>query len=557
MPDKITVPDFIVVHLGRPEDNAQNVTVSFPDYVKNVASSEIYPTWPYNALLANIYAIISFALNRIYLGFYRAQGYNFDITNSTSIDQSYQQERNIFQNISDIVDEVFNDYVRVVGRLEPLSTRFCNGTTTTCEGLSQWGTVDLAEQGYSALDILKYYYGDNIEIVYNAPVGDFSQFFKGEVLRPGDEGVEVYNAQVLLNRISDNYPAIPKIYPMNGIYDENMVQAVRKFQEIFRLGVDGIIGRQTGYKLVFLYTGIKKLTELESEGIILGEIPKYTPGTNVVQQADTVLSYGEGDTGDGVRIIQYWLSWVSGFYQTVPDVKIDGVFGQSTENSVLQFQKQFGLPQTGRVDNATWNELYSVYAGILKDTREEIDTTFLESIKEPLRVGSTGENVKQLQQALNELKTMYPEISSVMETGTYGQRTRLAVLTIQRILGLPATGIADMETIQIILEELENYNSSRSPSALQYPGYVLKKDMSDAELRRSGKTLGTPIYHLNEGLRQIAFIDESVPLIIPQTRYIKDTEEAVMAVQKSAGLPVTGEVDFFTMEYIRDQNQGL
>lgn len=556
MAEPITIPEFITVHLGRPEEPAQNITVSFPDYIKNVASGEIYPTWPEASLVANIFAIVSFALNRVFLRYYRSQGYDFDITNSTSIDQSYSVGRNIFENISGIVDNMFNDYVRVPGRQEPLATKFCNGTTTTCEGLSQWGTVDLAEQGYTAFDILKYYYGDNIEIVYNAPVGDFSDFYSGNVLRLGDEGVDVYNAQVLLNRISDNYPAIPKIYPLNGIFDENMENAVRKFQQIFRLNADGIIGRQTGFKLVFLYVGIKNLTELTSEGIILGEIPKYSPLENAVMQENTSIYYSEGDSGDGVRVVQYWLAFVAAYFPTVPAPPIDGVFGSSTERSVRAFQKQFNLMQTGMVDNTTYHELYSVYAGILKDEREVIETQFLNEIKTPLVIGDTGERVKQLQKALNSLKKMYPEIPGVMETGTYGQRTRLGVIAVQKRRGINPSGVADRRTLDEIEELMENLNSSRSPAPLQYPGYELNLGMSDAELKRSGLTLTTPIYNLNEGLRQAAFADDRIPLVVPQTHFISDTENAVRAVQEIAGLPVTGVVDFFTMEFIRNQNQG-
>lgn len=554
MADPIIIPEFITVHLGRPEEPAQNITISFPEYIKNVASGEIYPTWPEASLTANILAIVSFALNRIFLRYYRSQGYDFDITNSTSIDQSFSVGRNIFENISNIVDNVFNDYIRVPGRQEPLATKFCNGTTTTCEGLSQWGTVDLANEGLTAFEILQNYYGDNIEIVYNAPVGDFSDFYSGEVLRLGDEGEAVYNAQILLNRIADNYPAIPKIYPLNGVFDENMENAVRKFQQIFRLNPDGIIGRQTGYKLVFLYVGIKRLTELTSEGIILGEIPKYSPPETVVSRINSQKDYGEGDTGNDILTIQYWLSFVSAYYPTVPAPPIDGVYGSLTENSVLAFQKQFNLRQTGRVDNVTWNEIYNVYAGILKDTREDIETQFLSEIKTPLSLGDFGERVKRLQKALNSLKSIYPEIPSVMETGTYGQRTRLGVLAIQKRQGLSPSGVADAKTLDTIDELTENIVSSKSPSALQFPGYNLSIGMSDAELRRNGTTLTTPIYHLNEGLRQVAYLNEGIPLVVPQTHFISDTEDAVRAVQNLAGLPITGIVDFSTMEFIRNQN---
>ena len=163
------VPQQITVHLGPPGANAANVTVPFSDYIKNVASSEIYPTWDEAALRANIYAIVSFALNRVYTEFYRSRGYDFDITNSTAYDQFFVNGRSYFDNISRIVDELFNDYLRRPGFVEPLAAKFCNGTTVTCEGLSQWGSQNLADRGYTSTQILQSYYG-NVEIVSNAPI---------------------------------------------------------------------------------------------------------------------------------------------------------------------------------------------------------------------------------------------------------------------------------------------------------------------------------------------------------------------------------------------------
>ena len=163
------VPQRITVHLGSPSSNAANVTVPFSDYVKNVASSEIYPTWDESALRANILAIVSFALNRVYTEFYRSRGYDFDITNNTAYDQAFVNGRSFFENISRLVDELFNDYLRRPGFVEPLAAKFCNGTTVTCEGLSQWGSQNLAQQGYTSNQILRSYYGD-IETVINAPI---------------------------------------------------------------------------------------------------------------------------------------------------------------------------------------------------------------------------------------------------------------------------------------------------------------------------------------------------------------------------------------------------
>ena len=259
------IPQRITVHLGTPNSDAENVTVSFPDYVKNVASSEIYPTWDEDALRANIYAIVSFALNRVYTEWYRSRGYNYDITNSTAYDQYFVNGRSYFTNISRLVDELFNDYLRRPGFVEPLAAKFCNGTTAICEGLSQWGSENLAQQGYTYDQILRSYYG-NVEIVNNAPVQGITTSYPGTPLRRGTTGPSVVTAQVMLNRISQNYPAIPKISPVDGIFGARTEAAVRKFQEVFNLQIDGIIGKATWYALVRYYIAVTRMAELRSQG---------------------------------------------------------------------------------------------------------------------------------------------------------------------------------------------------------------------------------------------------------------------------------------------------
>lgn len=263
------IPEQITVHLGTPNSDAENVTVNFPDYIKNVASSEIYPTWPESAIRANIYAIISFVLNRVYTEWYRVKGYNFDITNTTQYDQKYIQGREIFENISQIVDEIFNSYVVRDGRIEPLFTAFCNGTTVTCDGLSQWGTVGLAEQGLTPYEILQYYYGDDINIVDNVSVKTNTPSYPGEEMSLGMASNDIKTIQVQLNRISRNYPAIPKIEPINGIYGGSTERAVREFQKIFNLPETGVVNEATWYKIAYIYISVKKLSELNSEGLRL------------------------------------------------------------------------------------------------------------------------------------------------------------------------------------------------------------------------------------------------------------------------------------------------
>lgn len=346
------VPQQITVHLGSPDANAANVTVSFSDYVKNVASSEIYPTWDEAALRANIYAIVSFALNRVYTEFYRSRGYDFDITNNTAYDQFFVNGRSFFENVSRIVDELFNDYLRRPGFVEPLAAKFCNGTTATCEGLSQWGSQNLAAQGYTSTQILRSYYG-NVEIVNNAPIRGITSSYPGTALRRGSSGPNVVVIQVELNRISQNYPAIPKLANVDGIFGSRTEASVRKFQEIFGLAVDGVVGKGTWYALVRLYTAVTRLSELRSQGQRFYSISWEYPN-----------SPQPGSTGEKVRHLQYMLSVLAEYIPQIPSVRVDGIFGQETLSAVLAAQRYFGLPETGIVNAATWEEIYDQFSGI-------------------------------------------------------------------------------------------------------------------------------------------------------------------------------------------------
>ncbi len=356
------VPESITVHLAGPSTPAPNVTVPFVDYVKNVASSEIYPTWRESALRANIYAIVSFALNRIYTEFYRSRGYDFDITNNTAYDQAFVNGRSYFDNVSRIVDQLFNDYLRRPGFVEPLAAKFCNGTTVTCAGLSQWGSQNLAQQGYDATQILRSYYG-NVEIVNNAPIQGITSSYPGTPLRRGTSGPSVVTVQVELNRIAQNYPAIPKLANVDGIYGSRTEASVRKFQEIFGLTPDGIVGKATWYELVRLYTAVTSLAELRSQG------QQFYANSWLVADPLQV-----GSTGDKVRHLQYMLSVLSRYIRQIPPVSIDGVFGDGTRAAVLAAQQYFGLPTTGIVNAKTWDEIYDQYSGIENTTLRNQET---------------------------------------------------------------------------------------------------------------------------------------------------------------------------------------
>ena len=251
MPVTVTpyIPQTITVHTGPASQWAENVTVSFPDYIKNVASSEIYPTWPEAALRANILAQVSFALNRVYTEYYPSRGYDFDITGSTMNDQKFIKGRSTFENVDKLVDELFTTYIRRTGFVEPLSARFCNGTTVTCDGLSQWGSEKMAREGSSTMDILRHYYGNNIELVSNTPIKDIAYSYPGYPLQNGSSGNYVTVLQVMLNRIAKNYPAIPRIYPVDGIFGAQTDASVKQFQSIFNLTPTASWARPLGISL--------------------------------------------------------------------------------------------------------------------------------------------------------------------------------------------------------------------------------------------------------------------------------------------------------------------
>ena len=347
------VPEFITVHLGPASQSAENVTVSFPDYIKNVASSEIYPTWELSALRANILAQISFALNRVYTEYYVSRGYPFQITSTTATDQKFIKGRNIFDNIDRLVDDIFNDYIRRQGFVEPLAAKFCNGTTVTCDGLSQWGSQELAQQGLDSMAILRRYYGNDIELVVEAPVQGLQNSYPGSPLRRGAAGPDVVVVQTELNRIGLNYPAIPKIQPVDGVFGQQTEEAVRRFQEIFGLTADGVVGKATWYRLVSLYVGVNRLSELVSEGQRMFGIPFQAP-----------QAVSEGSPRNQVLMVQYFLSILAQFDPLIPFVTLDGIYGPATRQAVRSFQTAQGIPVTGTVDTATWNALYSAFEGI-------------------------------------------------------------------------------------------------------------------------------------------------------------------------------------------------
>ena len=350
---QVVIPNPITVHLGAPSTFAADVKVQFSDYVKNVASCEIYPTWPISALKANIYAIMTFAINRVYTEWYRSQGYSFDITNNTAFDQYYVPGHPIYDSISRAVDELFGEYIRRQGQSAPYFTSFCNGTTAICQGLSQWGTVSLANLGYSPLQILRSYYPSDIMIAETNIVTNVLSSYPGTALRLGSSGLDVQTVQTYLNRIRRNYPAIPTITDPAGTFGASTQAAVRQFQSIFGLDADGIVGKATWYALSHIYTAVTRLAELDSEGTTLG-IGTVPPSTTLRQ----------GSQGQDVITLQYLLNVISQYYPEVPAPTQDGIFGSGTRTSVIAFQRAMQLDPDGIVGARTWQALYNIYLGI-------------------------------------------------------------------------------------------------------------------------------------------------------------------------------------------------
>ena len=258
---RVVIPEYIIVHDGVPSDpTAANYYVRYRDYIKNVVSSEIYATWPESAIYANTLAIMSFTLNRVYTEWYRNKGYNFTITSSTAYDQKWIRSRNIYTNVDRLVDSIFANYLSRPGVRQPIFTSYCDGRNVTCNGLSQWGSKYLGDEGYSPIEIIRYYYGSDMYINTAVAVSGVPSSWPGYNLSVGASGEKVQQIQQQLNRIAQNYPAIPKI-TADGIFGSRTADAVRVFQRVFNLPQSGIVDYPTWYKISEVYVGVSRIAE--------------------------------------------------------------------------------------------------------------------------------------------------------------------------------------------------------------------------------------------------------------------------------------------------------
>lgn len=437
------IPTDIVVHLGVPNAAAKNITVPFIEYIKNVASSEIYPNWPTDAIKANVLAQISFALNRIYNEWYPSQGYDFDITSSPVYDQAFNENQQFFDNISKIVDDIFNNYIVKDNQIQPLFATYCDGKNTTCDGLSQWGTVDLAKSGKDPLQILKTYYGNDIKIVYNAPVDANVPSYPGFPLKLGEAGGFIKILKSQLNRIGQNYPAIPIITNDNIVFDTETERAVKKFQNIFDLDETGIVDKATWYKIKYIYNAVKKISDLYSEGIKAEEV-------DILYDNQIKL----GDSGNYITTINYYLNLITYFDSDLPFLDLRSKkFTDKTEQVVKAFQNKYNLPVTGIIDVATWKIIKEVY----EKTLNMIPNEYIEYIDEffPGRFlvkGMLGNDVVRLQSFLYKICEATHEIPGVKVNGVFDYLTEQSVKYIQNKYNLTVDGIVYPATWYYIVE---------------------------------------------------------------------------------------------------------
>ena len=532
--DKVIIPKNITVHLGKPAASARNVTVSFRDYIANVASSEVYPTWPEQALRANIHCQISLALNRIYTEWYPSKGYTFNITNSTSYDQYYVHGRTVFDVMVRITDDIFNTYLRKRGTVNPYYSEYCDGKSVTCPGLKQWGTVTLANQGRTALQILKYYYGNDIEIVRTNNIQSIPQSYPGSPIRQGDSGTAVFTLQRQLNRITKDYPFLGKL-TVDGVFGSRMAATVRAFQKQFNLTADGMVGRQTWYKISYIYVSVKDLAELTSEGeVSSGTLSDGTWGGTVLRT---------GSTGSAVEQLQFWLNTLAQYESSIPSLTVDGVYGTGTANAVRAFQRKYGLTVDGVVGRATWTEVYDQFRSIQSDngTPNAYPGT-------ALREGASGQNVRLVQFWLKIARTVYPSLSNVTVDGRFGSATAAAVRRFQTYFGLTSDGVVGRTTWNKLYEVYNDIANKLLSSSLrpgEYPGVL-----------RNGSS-GTAVRELQFYLYLMSAYESSIPAIAIDGQFGASTEAAVRAYQRFAGLTVDGIVGRTTWNSLYDKASTL
>ena len=483
---------------------------------------------------ANIHCQISLALNRIYTEWYPSRGYSFNITNSTSYDQYYVHGRTVFDVMVRLTDDIFNTYLRKTGTVNPYYSEYCDGKSVTCPGLKQWGTVTLAKQGKTPLQILKYYYGSNIEIVRTNNIQAIPQSYPGSPLRQGDSGTAVFTLQRQLNRIAKDYPFFGKL-TVDGVFGPRMVSTVKTFQRQFNLTADGVVGRQTWYKISYIYVSVKDLAELTSEGeTSSGTLSDGSWGGTALRT---------GSTGSAVEQVQFWLNTLAQYESAIPSLAVDGRYGAATASAVRAFQRRYGLTVDGVVGRETWNAIYNEFRSIQSDngTPNAYPGT-------ALREGASGQNVRLVQFWLKIAHTVYSRLNDLTVDGKFGAATTAAVKRFQTYFGLTSDGVVGRTTWNKLYEVYNDIANKLLSSSLrpgEYPG-ILRRGSS-----------GTAVRELQFYLYLLSAYESSIPAVGIDGSFGAATENAVRAYQRFAGLTVDGIVGRATWESLYGKASAL
>lgn len=485
-------------------------------------------SWPEEALRANIIAQVSLALNRIWTEWYPSRGYSFNITGSPGYDQAYVNGRTVFAVMERLTAELFNTFVQRSGDAEPYFTEYCDGKTVTCPGMKQWGTVDRAREGLNALQILRYYYGNRVQLVTTNNIAAIPSSYPGSPLRRGSTGTNVRILQKQLSRIAKDYPSFGKP-AVTGTFDEATENSVKKFQKQFGLTADGIVGKATWYKISYVYVSVKDLAELTSEGETAEGIQSAGgwPGT--------VLR--RGSTGSSVEQVQFWLSDLAQFDSSLVRVSVDGSYGAATERAVRAFQQKQSLTADGVVGQTTWNALYAAWV----DAQSDLGGTAWPGTA--LRRGDTGMEVRLVQFWLRLAADNYSALRTVTVDGSYGAATVSAVTAFQSLFGLTADGVVGRSTWNK-LKEVGLAVANKIVAANVAPGQFT------ATTREGSR--GTAVRAVQYYLRRLAAYYSDVPTVTVDGKFGAATTRAVKAWQTRAGLTVDGVVGRLTFQSLYD-----
>ena len=490
-------------------------------------------SWPEEALRANIIAQVSLALNRIWTEGYPSRGYSFNITGSPGYDQAYVNGRTVFAVMERLTAELFNTYVQRSGDAEPYYTEYCDGRTVTCPGMKQWGTVDRAREGLNALQILRYYYGNRVQLVTTNNIAAIPSSYPGSPLRRGSTGTNVRILQKQLSRIAKDYPSFGKP-AVTGTFDEATENSVKKFQKQFGLTADGIVGKATWYKISYIYVSVKDLAELTSEGETAEGIQSAGgwPGT--------VLR--RGSTGSSVEQVQFWLSDLAQFDSSLVRVSVDGSYGAATERAVRAFQQKQNLAADGVVGQTTWNALYAAWV----DAQSDLGGTAWPGTA--LRRGDTGMEVRLVQFWLRLAADNYSALRTVTVDGSYGAATVSAVTAFQSLFGLTADGVVGRSTWNK-LKEVGLAVANKIVAANVAPGQFTATTWEGSS--------GTAVRAVQYYLRRLAAYYSDVPTVTVDGKFGAATTRAVKAWQTRAGLTVDGVVGRLTFQSLYDASLAL